>query len=183
MTDLCTVDQLKQYIVLGRSAQSDTPLLGTMITACSAAIEKYLGRTILADTYTEVRDGTGTGTMVLSNYPILSVASVAIGTPPATRIALTADTDFIVGRNAIRALGSAWPRGVANVAIVYSAGYATVPADLADACAKWTALRYRQLERIGQSSKTLAGETVTFDTSAMPADVKLTLDAYKRVTQ
>lgn len=179
----CTVQAVKSYVVLGRGSVSDDPLLATMIQATSAAIESYINRTILAADYTEVRDGTGTGTIVLANTPIISVASIGIGSPPATRVALTANTDYILGRNTIRLLGGVFPRGVANVAIAYNGGYATVPLDIADCCAKWTALRYRQLERIGQNSKTMANETVTFDTDAMPKDVALILSDYKRVAQ
>jgi hypothetical protein len=120
---------------------------------------------------------------VLANYPIQSVSSVSIGTPT-QRTAIAVTTQYIFTRTAIRIVdGSYFPRGVANIAITYTAGFTTLPADLVDACAKWSALKYRQLERLGQLSKTLAGETVTFDTAAVPADVKLTLDNYKRTVQ
>ena len=54
-----------------------------------------------------------------------------------------------------------WP-GVANVNVAYVAGYATVPPELEQAVIELIAAKYRERERIGHQSKSLAGEATTF---------------------
>jgi hypothetical protein len=40
------------------------------------------------------------------------------------------------------------------------------------------ALRYRELERLGQKSKSIGGEVITFDLSEMPDDVMQVVNRY-----
>jgi hypothetical protein len=63
----------------------------------------------------------------------------------------------------------------------YTAGYSAIPADIAEACVELVALRYRQRQNIGQSSKHLAtGETVSYDRRAMPDWIRDVIARYKR---
>jgi hypothetical protein len=108
---------------------------------------------------------------------------VSIGPPSVNRVALVADVDYVFTRFGIQSLGRAFPRGVANIAIVYTAGYVAAPPISKASTAKLAALRYKEAERIGQVTKSLAGQTISFDTSDIPKDVRLVLDQYKRVSQ
>ncbi len=59
--------------------------------------------------------------------------------------------------------------------------YSYIPADIEGACISWVGSRYRFKERIDFKSKSLGGqETASYDISAMPAYVALTLQPYKR---
>lgn len=179
----CTVADAKQYIILGRTVTADEGLLQRLIDRSTKAIQTYLRQDIFLGEYTEVRNGTGTNLLVLARDPVVSVSSIALGIP-GRRVALTADTDYITTASAIQLLtGAVFPRGVGLVSVTYVAGYAEVPLDIVDACAKWVALKYKQLERNGQLSVTQQGQTVTFDPAAMPGDVKLQLEPYRRVVQ
>lgn len=179
----CTVADVKEYVVLGRNTVADNGVLQRIIERATKAIQRYLNDAILLAQYTEIRDGTGTNTLVLANSPVVSVSSLSLGIP-GQRTALVADVDYIVTTSAVKILtGAVFPRGVAVVEVIYTAGYVDVPLDIVDACAKWVALKYKQLERAGQLSVTQQGQTVTFDVGAMPQDVKLQLDSYKRVIQ
>jgi hypothetical protein len=67
----------------------------------------------------------------------------------------------------------------ANIAISY--GY--IPQDIAQAATELAAERFRAADRIGLRSKSVGGqETVSFDTSAMPATVLALLQPYRRTT-
>jgi hypothetical protein len=67
----------------------------------------------------------------------------------------------------------------ANIAISY--GY--IPQDIVQAATELAAERFRAADRIGLRSKSLGGqETVSFDTSAMPATVLALLQPYRRTT-
>ena len=58
--------------------------------------------------------------------------------------------------------GYVFTRRAQNVVVTYTAGYDTVPPDIAQACIELVCQRYRERTRIGEVSKALGGgETVT----------------------
>jgi hypothetical protein len=67
------------------------------------------------------------------------------------------------------------------VRLAYTAGYAAIPAEIEQACIALVALRYKERDRIGHVSKSLAGETVAFSQKDMSDDIKTALLAYKSV--
>jgi hypothetical protein len=69
----------------------------------------------------------------------------------------------------------------AEYSISYNAGYATVPADAAQAVIEWTAERYKGRQWIGQTSKHMVtGESVSTPESEIPASVKRVIERYRR---
>jgi hypothetical protein len=87
--------------------------------------------------------------------------------------------DYVWTPTAVQLLCGAFPRGVANVYLAYTAGFATCPADLEEKATKVAALRFKELDRLGQLSKSIGQETVQFDAKAFPNDVKDTLENYR----
>jgi len=68
----------------------------------------------------------------------------------------------------------------AGQAVFISYGYA--PQDVAQAALELASYRFRSAERIGLNSKSIGGqETISYDTSALPAPVLAMLQPYKRV--
>jgi hypothetical protein len=67
-----------------------------------------------------------------------------------------------------------------NVVWTCTAGYATTPKDLEQAVLEIIALKFRERERVGVSSKTLAGEMVSFFRN-VSTDTIAVIDNYKRV--
>lgn len=81
-------------------------------------------------------DGMGTEYLVLPAFPVTEVTSVT-----EDDVLLVDGTDYRVQADAglIRRLGIFWPRGQANIDIIYSHGYDTVPPDIAGVCLGLTA--------------------------------------------
>lgn len=67
----------------------------------------------------------------------------------------------------------------AGKAVTFS--YSYLPPEIEQACIELVALRYQERQRIGQVSKSLAGEVVAFSQKDMPDDVAAALAPYRRV--
>lgn len=180
---LTTVGNVKNYLKISASSTTDDALISRIVLQVSAWIKQYLNRDIVATTYTETLDCSGNRFFCLGNYPVTAISSIAIGAPGTTRVPLIAATDYIFEPSGlVRVFGRALPRGMATVLITYTAGYVDVPADIEGAAIALAAWRYKESERIGQSSKSVGGnETVAFLTTDVPADVKTTLANWRKV--
>lgn len=75
--DLCQLADAKTW--LGRTDSNSDSLLSALITRASRQILSFLQRgTILPRSVTELRDGTGTQSLTLKSWPVISVASLVI---------------------------------------------------------------------------------------------------------
>lgn len=73
-----------------------------------------------------------------------------------------------------------WPTGINNFRIQYTAGFATVPEDIQEACAQWVNALYWQAQRDpGLKQETIPGSVTRTPFSTMPPGVKQILDFYK----
>jgi hypothetical protein len=72
-----------------------------------------------------------------------------------------------------------FPKGTRNVKVTYTAGYTTVPEDIKQACMEMVALRLDERKRIGVSSQSIAGESVSYKDQDMPMSVQATLQKYR----
>jgi hypothetical protein len=185
ITQLTTVARLKGYLRLDPAKPSaDDSLFADLVVSASTAIQNAISQNIFSVAYNETYNGTGTSTLMLGNTPVSSVTAVSIIAPLQFPSAvqqstpLVANVDYTFTQWAVKLLRGRFPRGVANVAVAYVAGYTSVPMDLISAATKYAALRYREIERLGQKSKLLAGETVAFDLSEFPPDVQAVINRY-----
>jgi hypothetical protein len=172
---LTNITDLKEYLRL--SVSTDDALLSASILSASAWVRSYLNRDITTAEYTELKEGSGTQTLMLGQYPITAVSSVSVD-------GVSQDLTYITARNGllIRADGQKWPRGYANVSVTYTAGYVTIPYDIGQATLEICAWRYEESKRIGQSSKSAGGhETVSYQTTDVPPNVKTLLKNWRRV--
>lgn len=168
MSQLTTVAKVKEYLRL--SNNNDDAMLARLILAASAMIETYLNRKIEIDTYTEVFSGNNTTYHICTNYPVVGVSSVGVNS-------VNQAIDF----NDDGVFASMFPKGNRNCTISYQAGYAIVPDDIEQACIELVATKYKNIEHIDKSSISMAGETTTFITADIPAQIKIVLQQYKRV--
>jgi uncharacterized phiE125 gp8 family phage protein len=145
-SDIVTLAQAKDYLNITTTA-SDTKL-PSFITSASQTIVNRIG-VVAATAVNEWHDG-GSDRIVLRNQgPIASVTTVTetIGTVAYTLTQVTLDSapsggaftysvDLNRGVLVRRAAGVAVPfaSGVQNVHITFSAGFASVPADITEAC-------------------------------------------------
>lgn len=145
VNDLCTLADVKTW--LGRSDSNSDAVLAALIARTSRQIHSYLERgSLLPRSVTETRDGTGGQTLVLRQWPALSVSSLDIGaqTIPARLSACAAgwvleNWDGVPpGRaQALSLAGYSFGCGAQSVRIVYQAGYqvSAEPQTVADGAA------------------------------------------------
>lgn len=180
--DLTTLASVRTHLGMDVGFTADDTLLGTLITACSAWMRHQLDRDIAAATYTaETSSGNDGTTLIPRHYPITSVTSLAVdGDAIPARPSVTEDGYVISGQLAIKLVGYTFADGIDNVVITYTAGFSTIPEDIAQACNELVAWRYKERNRIGQVSTSVGGESVTFSTFAAPQSVNLVLAAHRR---
>jgi hypothetical protein len=114
--------------------------LQRVITAVSTAIQSWAARPLKAADRVDVFDGRGRTRIMMSDYPINSVASVIIGemmqvsVPPRS----SASPGFTFSDKFVYVDPPYFfDKGRRNVQISYNAGYLTVPLDLEQGCLTW----------------------------------------------
>ena len=184
--DLATLADVTAWLQTGQNPfpSVDDALLTRLITAASQFIQSWLQRQIAVADWIETRDGDGGQRMAFANFPVSAVLSLTIdglAIPPApTGGGFGAGYVFSPTELALR--GYVFTRRPQNVVITYTAGYAAVPPDIAQACVELVAQRYRERTRIGEVSKALmSAETVTYSQKDMSDDVKTLLTQYRAV--
>jgi hypothetical protein len=180
MGDLTTLATTKAWLGIPTGTTEDT-LLNRLITAASGFIQSWLNRQLLSASYTETRDGHGGPTMVFANYPVTAVASVTVDGVAIPAAASVLANGYRFTGTMISLAGYLFTRGTGNVTLVYTAGYAAVPSEIEQACLELIGYKYKERDRIGHESKSLAGEVVTFITKDMPEPVKAILKNYRKV--
>lgn len=175
--DLTTVATLKSYVSPGTS---DLDLMQRLITAASVAIQNYINFDIISQSYTDYYDGTGGRVMVLSQNPITAVASVTIGSQIVPAGSSTV-CGFYFDNTRLILNGYSFCRGIANVAVTYTAGYATVPPDIEQFCIGTVQYWLNDRQRGGEVSRSMGGQTITYSQKDMPDWVKTGLNNLKKV--
>lgn len=182
---LTTLANLKAWIEIPAATTTNDVLLQRLIDSSSAFIESWLNRTILQATYSEIYDGNNFDTISLKNYPVQNLNSVLIG---GVSQPVLAPGDFVstgIGFNEYQIYGqyTIFPRGRQNISVTYSAGYVKPPLDIEQACIELSALKYKNMrgERLGMTSKGLAGESTAFFSGDMLPGTKALLYQYRCV--
>lgn len=176
---LTTLANVKQYLGIEPGDTSADALLERMINAASATIERYCGRTFLQATYTDVMHGTGQRRMSLRNIPVTAVTSVTVGGRAIQPRQSETGQGFTFDKYCVSLTGHSFADGYDNVVISYTAGFAEVPADVDMACCELVSLRYKTLDRLGVTSKSLAGESISFNMGDFTEPVRRALDQYR----
>lgn len=184
MADLTTLANVKGWLGITDTNTARDALLTRLITAASQFIETWLNRTVSGGvlTYNAVRDGGGGVTFVPANTPLVSITSLRIDgeTIPASTGVNVPGYVFNTHKVSLRG-GYKFTRGVANVELDYTAGYTAVPGEVEQVCIEVVGARFKARDRIGISSKGLAGETISFIQNDLTRDMKATLMNYKKV--
>jgi len=169
--DLTDVDRVKA--LLGATASDGT--IAILIAEASDYLTSQLSRVIVSTAVVDQYDGRNNLVLTLRRWPIISVASVVIDgvtIPQSTGANVSGWYVCAIREIAMRGQYS-FSRGFGNVVVTYTAGYAAdaIPAKFTRGCESLVMHWFRQLDRIGQASKVVAGETVAFSLG-MPDDVK-----------
>lgn len=161
--DLVTLPQLKNWIEsVNANPSPDDGVLALIITAVSQGMLTMMSRTTIFNVgYQEWYDGTGSATLPIDQWPISAVNTLKINgveIQPSTDhiqngyivsrdqrfIQLVGGGGFVpgygvpfsYGYNGLsgRRCGNVFTQGISNVYVDYNSGFATVPADLVEAC-------------------------------------------------
>jgi Phage gp6-like head-tail connector protein len=182
--ELTTLAEVKAWLQLGQGAfpSADDALLTRLIGAASQFVQNWLGRPVGLADYAETRDGSGGRRLQFGVFPVTAVLSLTIdgiAVPPAST---SAGRGYVFSPTQLAVQGYFFRAGAQNVAFAYTAGYAAVPVDLAQACIDLVALRYRERARLGEVSKHIGIETVTFAQTDMSAATQSMLQQYRAVS-
>jgi len=183
MSDLCALADVKTY--LGITDTNSDAVLTSLVTNASAMVEQFCNRVFAQASYTETRNGNERVQLCLKNTPVTAVASVTINDTPVLPAVGATGTGYVFDDISIylRQGGyqSAFIRGMQNVTVVYTAGFATIPMDVAQACIELVAQKYAKRNRIDKASETLGTQqTISFSQADMPAQVRTALQPYIR---
>ena len=179
MSDLTTLEAAELYSGVTGSATDD--LIQSLVTAYSQFVRTYTSRDFTAQSYSHTFDGRNARRLMVRQTPIISVEGVSVD-----GVAIAASAGFGMqgyrfDADTIILEGRVFTRGAANVTVSYTAGYASIPDDIAQAVNELVGLRYELADKQGWSSKSLAGETVSLITKSMPDSVRTVLDQYAAV--
>jgi len=182
--DLTNLADVKAWLQTGTAPfpATDDALLARLITAASGFIQTWLHRPIPSADWLEVRDGTGGQRLVLANVPVTAVLSLTIDglpIPPAPPDG-GFGPGYTVTATELALRGFVFTRRPQNVIVTYTAGYESVPPDIAQACIELVCQRYKERSRIGEVAKSRgASETVTLSQKDISDDVKTILAQYR----
>lgn len=124
---------------------ADDPLVNSLIGAVSRFILQKINRpSLLPGSVSEVYDGTGSGSLLLWQWPVLSVTSLSIGgmVVPAGDVAVQPWTGYVLDAwngippgqsQRIQLSGYSFARGPRNVLVTYERGYRYTEAMTVDA--------------------------------------------------
>ena len=137
--------------------------------------------------YSEVRDGTGGQRLQFACFPVSAVLCVTIDgivIPPVSMLSpnTVSTSGYAFSPTQLVVRGYRFVRGPQNIAFSYTAGYSTIPPELAQACIELVALRYRDRLRVGEISKAVGGgETISYSQKDMSAAISTVLQQYRAV--
>ena len=169
--DLTTLVEVKEY--LGTKTNNDDSLLSKLISRASSFICNYASTSFLQANYTEQRDGNDSMRLMMRNLPVTNVSSLVIN-----------GQNVLPGGNSQKTgfwFDDRFNRGMSNISIAYTAGYATIPIDVEMTCIEIVASKYKRKDRVGKTSEGMAGQQTNYTTSDLNTEQKNTLNSYKRV--
>lgn len=172
---LTTVPDAKAYLKIDQSDTSFDALIEFLINAVSTQLEGYCQRPLKAQSFTnEEFDGTGRNTLLLPAFPVSAITTVTIDDV----LVPAAEYKVRKNRGALVRLQGCWPKGIMNIKLSYTGGFATIPADLELAC-KHTVMFYYKTD-VADFSRTF-GEGFVLRPDDLPPQTKQLCTRYKRV--
>ncbi len=194
---LTTLATLKAYLQI--AGDQNDALLESLILAVSAQFAAHCGRNLAARSYSPdpaspdfdpgnaVLDGNGYPDLLLPQYPVVSLDALTVDGQALDPAPLggQAGAGWLLDRAAgVVSLGQGvFPRGRANVTAAYRAGFAAMPADLAQAACEQAAVRFQESAagqgRLGISARTLADGSLSYATGPLLPQVAAVLERYR----
>ncbi len=159
------------------------------INAASRMLQSFIGHSLKLTTYTEFYDGDLTNTILVGNYPLVSITSIHDDVLRQFGDDTLIDAgDYVFDSNEGENVGTVrlftadgiFSLGVQNIKIVYVAGYTTVPEDAALSCIQLVAWLLNRAGTEGQSSAALGGKSESYEMDSMPEYIKRGVRKYRK---
>lgn len=191
MADLTTLEKAQRQINGNNPVIEAASILSALITSSSAWVEREVGGDLMRSTITETRDGNGECRIRLGRShswrpgnPATTVTSVTVdgATIPARPAVSSSNTNpsgWVYREDGVDLVGYRFTEGTANVVVVYSAGYDTVPADVEQAVLEHIALRFKDRGHAQIDSSSDAGQSVSFGSAGTLAFIEGVLSSYR----
>jgi len=169
---------------LGLTGTTCDDLIDALIPAASEAIENACRRRFGETAYTEYYDGGGRDRLVLRKRPVNSLSGVwddpdrefgdDTQLDPDDYV-LDADPGILLLRQ------GTFADGLRNVKVSYTAGYGTLPTDVAQACRMLVAAWFHRGREAadGVSNRTVAEVVQRFAAEALPEPVRRVIQSYR----
>jgi len=200
--DLTTTALVKTYE--GITAATDDTLIGYLIEKVTALFESYCGRKFLTRVYDPdslsepdisqddcILDGLenplNRKILYLPQRPIITITTVKINETAYTESTDVYTSGWYIHNRKAGALGLRgydWLAGARNIKIKYTAGYATIPYDLAYACIEqvvWSFKQGKKEHKLGLTSINLAEGSIGLVTGPLLPSVKQVLNLYRNI--
>ena len=178
-TPLTSLANVKDWLQI--TVTTSDALLGRMITAFSDAVANEINRDIGTQAYLVTLDGNGGTKLSVPSYPVTAIASLfvdGVAIPPRPSFG---SNGYVFTTTSLSLVGYSFSKGVQNIQLAYTAGFAAIPTEIEQAVIEWIADRYVSRDRISINSKTLAGETISFAQNDIPDPVMAILRPYRKV--
>jgi hypothetical protein len=178
-----TLEGIRAQLRIEAGDVGDDSLLTQMGKDATAEMIAYLGYDPNSTAYTERYHGKDKDRFTLRFTPVISITTLKVN-ENAVSAALDSNSSgymFDPDTGTVYAIGGIFPRGVRNILVVYTAGYATIPADIVRACSEQVAYAYLSRERTGLRSMNIAQQTQVYETGHLLERVQGVLDRYKRI--
>ena len=130
---LTTLANVKES--LKETTSTHDVLLQRIINGVSEKIERFTCRVIASQSVTEIADGNGLPVIVLREWPVISITSVSHESSFGvydTAIPVAEYKNLASQGTLLHEI--AWPDGVQNIEIVYTAGHVNIPPDIEQVC-------------------------------------------------
>lgn len=180
--DLCTLDDVREYMGMTGSKPTVDELLKDLITRVSDKFHTICGVTQLKlQSYTKQYSGNGTDTLIIyDERPLVEITSLAQDSDWvfAADTTCAADTYMILD-DSIVFRDNIFLTGKGNIQVMFTSGFAIIPYDLVQACAQDVFRIYKLRDNIDIATKSFdSGGSFTKVQQGMTDDVKQTLRKY-----
>lgn len=182
-SDLTTVANVKAW---GRIASAaDDALLARLVSEASIFFCDSCARDFTPNTYTEYRDGTGSNTMLMQNFPVTAIASLRINAIAIPQQVADGGVGWFLNQpeaDTLTLVGYSFERGQRNVRITYTAGPLSVPFDVEQAVVELVLSAYKRGVRgpdLDSRSIGASGQSGSWHTD-LPKKVQETIEYYLR---
>lgn len=176
---LATVNDITNF--LGIQSPTDRDLLEDLINNVSASIESYCDRKFLSRSFTEYHDGLNISRIYPYQYPITTISGIwedAGWSWDSTT--LITSSNYRIDNSARFVVFNDYNPMIdeENIKIIYTAGYATIPYDIRQACIQEVVRLYKRRKSIDVSAISMADGSVNVLNDDLLPTTKRILSVY-----